>query len=156
MLAKAPPPGAIDLLLVDGEDYGDFGVGEDVFLGSRHFAENMPDGFEASFGVLLDMVGDRNLDIYIEGNSNRLAPEVVDRVWDLAARLGFGDIFHREVGYTLSDDHIPLNEAGIPTIDVIDFDYDYWHTLQDTVDKVSASSLEVVGTVMTRLVYAAR
>jgi Zn-dependent M28 family amino/carboxypeptidase len=156
MLAKTPPDVAIDLLLVDGEDYGDFSLDEDVFLGSRHFSENMPAGFEADFGVLLDMVGDRDLDIYIEGNSNRLAPEVVDRVWDLAARLGFGDIFHREVGYTLSDDHIPLNEAGIPTIDVIDFDYDYWHTLQDTLDKVSASSLEVVGTVMTRLVYRAR
>lgn len=156
MLATTPPPRAVDLLLVDGEDYGAFDPGEDVFLGSRYFSENMPDGFDARFGVLLDMVGDRDLDIYVEGNSNRLAPEVVDRVWDLAARLGFGDIFHREVRHTISDDHIPLNEAGIPTINVIDFDYDYWHTLQDTPDKVSASSLEVVGTVMARLVYRPR
>lgn len=153
MLATTPPPRPVDLLFVDGEDYGDFGLGEDVFLGSRHFAENMPDGFDASFGVLLDMIGDRDLDIYVEGNSNRLAPEVVDRVWGLAARLGFGDIFHREVRHTIADDHIPLNEAGIPTINVIDFDYDYWHTLLDTTDKVSASSLEVVGTVMSRLIY---
>jgi len=154
MLAAAPPPRAVDLLLVDGEDYGDFAVGADVFLGSRYFAANMPEGFDPSFGVLLDMVGDRDLDIYVEGNSNRLAPEVVDRVWGIAQRLGFGDVFHRNVRHTVNDDHIPLNEAGIPTINVIDFDYQgYWHTLEDTPDQVSASSLEVVGTVMTRLVY---
>jgi hypothetical protein len=99
------------------------------------------------------MVGDRDLDIYVEGHSNRLAPEVVDRVWNVAHRLGFGDVFHRSTRHTMTDDHIPLNEAGIRTIDVIDFDYPYWHTPEDTPDKVSASSLGVVGAVMTRLVY---
>ncbi len=158
MLAEEAPPRSVDILLVDGEDYGDFAVGLDVFLGSRHFAANMPEGYDAEFGVLLDMVGDRDLDIYVEGHSNRLAPEVVDRVWSIAQRLGFGDVFHRSTGYTMNDDHIPLNEAGIPTIDVIDFEYpdpanSYWHTPDDTPDKVSASSLGVVGAVMTRLIY---
>ncbi len=153
LLAQAPPPRAVDILLVDGEDYGDFAVGEDVFVGSRYFAANLPDGYRAEYGVLLDMVGDRDLDIYVEGNSNRLAPEVVDRVWNIARRLGFGDIFHRETRHTVNDDHIPLNDAGIPTIDVIDFDYDYWHTPEDTPDKVTASSLGAVGTVMARLIY---
>lgn len=153
MLAANPPPRAVDLLLVDGEDYGDFGLGKDVFLGSRYFVAHLPDGFDPRFGVLLDMVGDRDLDIYIEGHSNRLAPEVVNLVWDIAARAGFGDVFHRRVLHTINDDHIPLNEAGIPTINVIDFDYPYWHTLQDTPEQVSASSLDVVGTVMTRLLY---
>jgi Zn-dependent M28 family amino/carboxypeptidase len=156
MLKANPPPRSIDLLLVDGEDYGDFAVGRDVFLGSRYFAANLPEGYDAEFGVLLDMVGDRDLDIYIESHSNRYAPEVVYRVWNIAHRIGFGDVFHREVGYTVNDDHIPLNEAGIPTIDVIDFDgypETYWHTPEDTPDKVSASSLEVVGAVVTRLVY---
>jgi Zn-dependent M28 family amino/carboxypeptidase len=153
MMRQAPPPQGVDLLLVDGEDYGDFGLGRDVFLGSRYFAENLPADYSPRFGVLLDMVGDRDLEIYVEGNSNRLAPEVVDRVWNIARRLGFGDVFQRSTRHTLNDDHIPLNEAGIRTIDVIDFDYPYWHTPDDTVDKVSASSLGVVGTVMTRLVY---
>ncbi len=98
-------------------------------------------------------MGDRDLQIYVEGHSNRLAPEIVDLVWDIAARAGFGDFFHRRVRHTVNDDHLPLNEAGIPTINVIDFDYPYWHTLQDTPEQVSASSLDVVGTVMTRLLY---
>lgn len=153
MMDSTPPPQAVDLLLVDGEDYGDFGVGKDVFLGSRYFAANLPPDYDPRFGVLLDMVGDRDLDIYVESHSNRLAPEVVDRVWALAGRAGFGDVFHRSVRHTVNDDHIPLNEAGIPTINVIDFDYAYWHTPDDTLDKVAASSLDVVGTVMSRLVY---
>jgi glutaminyl-peptide cyclotransferase len=153
MLSQSAPPRGVDILLVDGEDYGDFAVGEDVFLGSRYFASNMPDGYAAEFGVLLDMVGDRKLHIYVEGNSNRLAPEVVDRVWNIAQRMGFGDVFHRETNYTINDDHIPLNDAGIPTIDIISWPYDYWHTPDDTPDKVSGSSLAVVGAVMTRLIY---
>lgn len=157
MLHRVPPPRGVDVLLVDGEDYGDFTAGHDVFLGSRYFASHLPQGYAAEYGVLLDMVGDRDLDIYVEGNSNQLAPDVVDRVWGVAHRLGFSDVFHRRVRHTINDDHIPLNEAGIPTINVIDFDdYPYWHTPEDTPDKVSASSLGVVGAVMTRLVYRGR
>ncbi len=154
MMSTTPPPRAVDVLLVDGEDYGDFGDGRDVFLGSRYFAANLADGYEPEFGVLLDMVGDRELEIYVEGNSNQLAPEVVDRVWNIAHRLGYRDVFRREIRHTINDDHIALNEVGIQTIDVIDFDYSpYWHTPQDTPDKVSASSLGVVGAVMARLIY---
>ncbi len=154
ILSNNPAARTVDILLVDGEDYGDFGQGKDVFLGSRYFASNLPPHLDVEFGVLLDMVGDRDLEIFVEGNSNRRAPAVVDRVWNTAQRLGFGDVFRRQVRHTINDDHIPLNDAGIPTIDVIDFDYPYWHTPQDTPDKVSGSSLGVVGTVMTRLIYA--
>lgn len=156
IMSQTPPPGAVDILLVDGEDYGDFSLGKDVFLGSRYFARNLPAGYDIEYGVLLDMVGDRDLEIFVEGNSNRLAPGAVDRVWNVAQRLGFGDIFQREVRHTINDDHIALNAAGIPTVNVIDFDYPYWHTAEDTPDKVSASSLGAVGTVMTRLVYSGR
>jgi Zn-dependent M28 family amino/carboxypeptidase len=154
MFRHDPPPRNVDILLVDGEDYGDFGVGKDVFLGSRYFASNLPDGYAAEYGILLDMVGDRDLEIFVEGHSNRLAPEVVDKVWNIAQRMGFSDVFQRQGRHTVNDDHIPLNEAGIPTINIIDFDYPYWHTPHDTPDKVSASSLGVVGAVITRLVYA--
>lgn len=154
MFKRSPPPRGVDLLFVDGEDYGDFSADRDVFLGSRHFAANMPEGYSAEFGVLLDMVGDRDLQLYVESYSNRRAPEIVDRVWSIARRMGFGDIFIRETGYTVKDDHLPLNDAGIPTINVIDFhEYAYWHTPDDTPDKVSASSLGVVGAVIARLVY---
>lgn len=159
MMSGSSPPHGVDLLLVDGEDYGDFSAvpDRDVFIGSRYFVANLPDGFEPEFGVLLDMVGDRDLDLYVEGYSNSYAPEVVDRVWNIAHNMGFGDVFHRSVGTSINDDHIALNEAGIPTINVIDFyDYPYWHTPYDTPDKVSASSLGVVGSVMTRLIYRGR
>ncbi len=103
------------------------------------------------------MVGDRNLEIYVESYSNEYAPEVVDRVWNIAHRLGFADVFQRQVRHSIKDDHIPLNEIGIPTIDIIDFDNPPgWHTPYDTPDKVSPSSLEVVGTVMARLIYRGR
>ena len=153
LLDSVPPPVGVDLLLVDGEDYGDFGADRDVFLGSRHFARNLPAGYRPLYGVLLDMVGDRELDLYIEGYSQQYAPEVVRRIWDLADRLGYGHVFHRSVGYYVRDDHIPLNEAGIPTANIIDFDYPYWHTPEDTPDKLSPESLEIVGHVLAALVY---
>ncbi len=157
MMRDSPPPRGVDLLLVDGEDYGDFTVDRDVFLGSRYFAANLPEGFEPEFGVLLDMVGGRDLDLYVEGYSNSYAPEVVDRVWNIAHNMGFGDVFHRSLGGPIRDDHIPLNEAGIPTINIVDCCHQpYWHTPDDTPDKVSASSLGVVGAVMTRLIYRGR
>ncbi|MBI4513853.1 MAG: M28 family peptidase [Gemmatimonadetes bacterium] len=148
-----PPPIGVDLLLVDGEDYGDFGAERDVFLGSRHFVAHRPAGYRPLYGVLLDMVGDRELDLYIEGYSQQYAPEIVRRVWDLADRIGYGNVFHRSVRHTVKDDHVPLNEAKIQTINIIDFDYPYWHTPDDTPDKVSGESLRAVGDVLAALVY---
>ena len=80
------------------------------------------------------------------------APEVVDRVWDRARDIGVEGWFRPSVRHTIGDDHIPLLEAGIRAIDVIDFDYPHWHTLQDTVDKTSAESLDIVGEVAMALV----
>lgn len=152
-----PPPIGVDLLLVDGEDYGDFSEDRDVFLGSRHFASNLPAGARPLYGVLIDMVGDRELDLYVEGYSQTYAPEIVRRVWDRAEEIGYGHIFHRSVRHTVRDDHIPLNEAGIATINLIDFDYGpgnaYWHTTADTPDKVSGESLKAVGDVLASLAY---
>jgi hypothetical protein len=157
MMRDSPPPYGVDLLLVDGEDYGDFTADRDVFLGSRYFAANLPEGFEPEFGVLLDMVGDRDLELPVESLSNSYAPEIVDRVWNIAHNMGFGSVFQRSLGGAIRDDHIALNEAGLPTINIVDCcDQPYWHTPDDTPDKVSASSLGVVGAVMTRLIYRGR
>ena len=71
ILSNNPAARTVDILLVDGEDYGDFGQGKDVFLGSRYFASNLPPHLDVEFGVLLDMVGDRDLEIFVEGHSNR-------------------------------------------------------------------------------------
>jgi glutaminyl-peptide cyclotransferase len=149
--AKAPA-GGVDLLFVDGEDYGNFADSNDVLIGSRYFAAHQPLGYPPLYAVLFDMVGDKNLDIYYEGNSQTVAPEVVDRVWRTARDLGYGRFFLPGVKHTLIDDHVSLQRAGVHAIDVVDFDYPYWHTTDDTIDKVAAASLQVVGDVAVALV----
>lgn len=151
-LKAKPPTVGVDLLFVDGEDYGNFADSNDVLIGSRWFAAHQPSGYPPLLGVLFDMVGDKNLDINVEGNSQAEAPEVVDRVWKMAAELRYGDIFIPQVRFTLIDDHVSLQKAGIHTIDVVDFNYPYWHTTQDTLDKVSAQSLQIVGDVAMALI----
>lgn len=151
-LALLPPLYGVDLLFVDGEDYGDFGAAEDVLIGSRYYSEHLdPEVPNPLFAVVWDMVGDSDLTIYQEYNSLRGAPEVVQRVWAQAEKLGYGRIFRQERGRMITDDHVPLLEVGIRAIDVIDLDYGpnngYWHTLEDTVDKLSVESLQAVGDV---------
>jgi hypothetical protein len=150
-LVRTPPTIGVDLLFVDGEDYGEF-PGADVLIGSRHYAGTLDRSALPLFAVVWDMVGDRDLQIYQEGNSVAGAPEVVDRVWARARELGYGSVFRDRVGYTMTDDHVPLLEAGVRAIDVIDFDdVPWWHTTEDTIDKVSAESLKIVGDVAVAL-----
>ncbi|HEX4601023.1 MAG TPA: M28 family peptidase, partial [Gemmatimonadales bacterium] len=154
--AKAPTLG-VDLLFTDGEDYGDDWAqwedpASDVLIGSRWFGAHQPAGYPPLFAVLLDMVADKDQQFYYEGNSKAFAPEVVDRVWHTAADLGYGRTFIPGVKHTLTDDHVALQKAGIHAIDVVDFDYPPWHTTEDTIDKVSAASLQVVGDVALALV----
>jgi hypothetical protein len=151
-LQREPPAYGVDLLFVDGEDFGDFGVDKDVFLGSRYFADNLPEDYRPLYAVVFDMVGDADLRLPQEGYSKDGAPEVVDRVWAKARELGLGHIFQSTVRDWVRDDHIPLQRAGIRAIDVIDFDYAAWHTTDDTLDKLSAQSLAIVGSVAVALV----
>lgn len=149
--ARAPASG-VDLLFADGEDYGDFADTNDVLIGSRWFAAHQPAGYQPLFAVLFDMVGDKDLQIYQEGNSVAFAPEVVQRVWRVAAERGHERQFVPSVRHTLTDDHVSLQKVGLHAIDVVDFDYPYWHTTEDTLDKVSAASLQIVGDVAVALV----
>jgi glutaminyl-peptide cyclotransferase len=152
-LKARPPKLGVDLLFVDGEDYGNFATdSNDVLIGSRYFASHRPAGYQPLFAVLFDMVADKDQQFYYEGNSQAFAPEVVDRVWRTAADLGYGRIFQPGVKHTLIDDQVALQHVGIHAIDVVDFDYPYWHTREDTIDKVSAASLQVVGDVAVALV----
>ena len=152
-LAAAPPTVGVDLLLVDGEDYGDFDRDVDVFIGSRWFADHLPaPGYRPLFGVVWDMVGDRDLQIYQETNSLQAAPEVVARVWEVARELGYGDVFIAQAKYAITDDHLPLIARGLRVIDVIDFDFPQHHRLGDDLSAVSAEALQVVGDVALRLV----
>ncbi|HYO46088.1 MAG TPA: M28 family peptidase, partial [Gemmatimonadota bacterium] len=152
-LARTPPGIGVDILLTDGEDWGHDPATyeteiEDMLLGARNFAGASGGAYRPLFGILLDMVGERNARFRWEQNSLRLAPEVVQRVWDTAEDIGHEEFFEQEVGQAVTDDHVVLNEAGIRTIDIIDFDYPHWHTPEDTPDKVAAITLGAVGDVL--------
>ena len=126
------------LVFFDAEDNGNaFGTGWD--LGSEYFV-SMLSGQPDSV-IILDMIGDKDLNIYMEGNSN---PDLNNEIWSVASELGYSQ-FIPKYKYNLIDDHTPFLNAGIRAVDVIDFDYPYWHTVEDTADKVSAESLQVVG-----------
>jgi hypothetical protein len=153
VLQRRAPSIGVDLLFVDGEDYGDFtATPQDVLIGSRHYAANQPAGAAPIYAVLFDLVADRELQIYQEGNSLIGAPEVVNLVWDTAKDLGYGGTFVASPRHTLIDDHLELQKAGLRAIDVVDFDYPAWHTPEDTIDKVSAASLQIVGDVAVALI----
>jgi len=147
VLNQRPSEFGVDLVFVDGEDYGDFGVGKDVLLGSKHYAAGLDESSMPLFAVVWDMIGDADLRILQEGHSVSRAPEVVERVWGKALELGYGRIFRPTVRSAISDDHVPLLNAGVRAIDVIDLDYPSWHTPDDTMDKISAASLQIVGDV---------
>lgn len=149
LLQATPPTLGVDFLFTDGEDYGEFGPPDvDVLLGAKYFAEHLPSpGYRPLFGVLWDMIGDRDLLIGKEGHSVERAGDVVDRVWRTATELGYGQYFNPgSIGH-VTDDHVPLLDKGLPVIDVIDLAFPWHHTPEDTIDKVSSASLKVVGDV---------
>jgi Zn-dependent M28 family amino/carboxypeptidase len=153
-LKKTKPNVGVDLLFTDGEDYGQFGPPEvDVLIGSKYFAEHLPSpDYRPLYGILFDMIGDKDLRIPYEMNSFQQAPDVVAKVWQTAADLGYGNIFVQESGGLITDDHIPLLNRGLRVIDVIDLTYAPHHTPNDTMDKISPRSLAIVGDVATALV----
>ena len=92
--------------------------------------------------VVVDMIGDADLNIYREITSSKT---LTDQIWQTAAGLGYADQFINQEKYAMLDDQTPFLNKGILAVDIIDFDYPYWHTTSDTLDKVSAGSLEIVG-----------
>lgn len=127
------------LVFFDAEDNGNI-PGWDWILGSRAFVEEVPMNPEAV--IIVDLIGDAKLNIHYEMNSNAALRE---DIWKTAEELGYGDVFLQNEKYSMLDDHIPFVEKGIPAVNIIDFDYAYWHTIEDTPDKVSAESLQSVG-----------
>lgn len=127
------------LVFFDAEDNGRL-EGWDWILGSRAFVEEVPVAPRAV--VIVDMVGDADLNIHYEKNSDRAIRE---QIWKTAEGLGYGNVFLQSEKFSMLDDHTPFVEKGIPAVNIIDFDYPYWHTTEDTIDKVSAESLHAVG-----------
>lgn len=162
ILKQNPVSYGVDLVFFDGEDYGQENDLGNYFLGSKYFAAQKPSDYNPAFGILLDMVGDKDAVFNKEGKSMLFAPEVVNMVWSIAAKLNAHSFSDAE-GNQIEDDHVPLNEAGINTIDIIDIDLvgadtgvprrNYWHSQKDTMDNISQDTLQQVGNVLTYLIY---
>jgi len=151
----------IDFMFFDLEDYGTSGDDASWCLGSRYWAKNMhkPNYF-AKYGILLDMVGGVNALFPKEKSSVDYASSVVDKVWKAAADIGYGNYFSPQTRQFVGiDDHIPLNEAGIPCIDIIEYNQttggfgDYHHTLKDNMSIIDKKTLKAVGQTMLEVVY---
>lgn len=170
MFKKKKPDVGVVMLLDDGEDYGDFqangGLGEGVELGSRYFAQHYREDKRLGvpdYGILLDMVGGKNMVLPLEKVSMRYAPGTLTKVFATAKKLGYGSIFRDDLQFEVNDDHVALNQVGMRVIDLIPYfgttdtqgvpSYTYWHTLEDTVDKCSPNALKAVGETVAEVIY---
>jgi len=127
------------LAFFDAEDRGHLD-GWPFSVGAQEMARRLE--LRPQAVIVVDMVGDADQNIYYEYNSDE---QLMRDIWSVAARLGYADNIIPKYRYNVIDDHVPFAELGIPAVDMIDFDYPYWHTLADTSDKVSPLSLERVG-----------
>ena len=132
----------IELVFFDAEDQGNLPSWEWI-MGSSAYADSLNDHPDAV--IIIDMIGDSDLNIFIEKNSDQ---NLAQEIWDSAAELGYGEQFINQPKHRIVDDHLPFIQAGIPAVLIIDFDYPYWHTLDDKIDKVSPESLKAVGDVI--------
>jgi glutaminyl-peptide cyclotransferase len=156
-LKDLPTQWGVDLVLFDGEElvFGNNAPHDDYFLGSKAFARSysgLVRGKRTQMryenGIVLDLIGGKNLQIKQEPKSREEAPQLMRQLWGVAAGLRINS-FRVEPGREVSDDHLALIEAGIPTVDLIDFDYPFWHTADDLPENCSAESLSDVGRVVT-------
>ena len=152
-----PPPIRVSIVLFDAEDMGRPGVPKSYARGSQFFAKNLPIK-KPDEAIILDMIGDKELHIPIERYSYQQNKDLVKKLWSLANKLNL-EAFESRIVHTIYDDHVPLwQEAKIPAIDIIDFNYpnrysNYWHTSQDTPDNCSAQSLGQVGNLLVHYIY---
>ena len=158
----------IDFVCFDAEDWGtpqwaDVADNADSWaLGAQYWSKNLPQGYEARYGILLDMVGGIGAKFYREGMSMQYAPEIVKKVWRAAREVGFGSYFPKEDGGVITDDHVPVNQfAKIPTIDIIPYYADCqqssfgptWHTLADNMENIDKNTLKAVGQTLVQVIY---
>jgi len=154
------PSVGVDIVFFDGEE-GDINQGSDYTnwkpLGSTYFAEHLSELYgnnKPASALVLDMVCDKDLRIYKEQSSVQNANDQVDSFWDIARKIN-SRVFQNKVAQSIKDDHTPLNQAGVPSFLLIDFEYPPFHTTGDTLDKCSAKSLETVARAVFEYTYSA-
>ena len=142
----------IDILLADAEDMGLYGKADSWAIGSKLFSEKYPNPLP-QFAICVDMVADKDLEIKIEKYSYQMAPQLINYLWDLAISKGYYN-FKKEIGPGIIDDHLSFSSATqVPSINIIDLDYVYWHTVEDIPENISKESLNIVGEVLMDLLY---
>ncbi len=134
----------IDIVFFDGEDLGREGHLEEYLLGSRYYADHLQEP-RPEQGILLDMCTESDLRIPLEAYSLRAAPRLCNQIWSAAEELGYGSTFVRESGLAIYDDHTQLIAAGVPMVDIIDFDFPEWHTRRDTPEVCDPHSMQIIG-----------
>lgn len=165
-IGKVNPGIGVDLVFVDLEDYGQqnddkYPQQDDTWaLGSQYWAKNIPQNYSPRYGILLDMVGGKNAVFPMEGTSMQYAPNVVHKIWNIAAQLGYGNYFTNDITGPTIDDHLYINKiAGIPTIDIVHYviskgDYPYFHHKHsDNINVIDTTTLQVVGNVLMNVIY---
>lgn len=167
LISQKPLGIGIDFICFDAEDYGtpqwsDERNEDSWCLGSQHWAAQPHKfGYRARFGILLDMVGGSGSTFAQEGFSKRYAAQVVERVWNTADQLGYGQFFPKEEGGYITDDHIPVNRiAGIPCIDIVPYFKNAssgfgptWHTINDNMEHIDKAVLKAVGQTVIQVIY---
>ena len=155
----------VDILLFDLEDQGDLNnstVATDTYaLGSKYWSENkVPSGYTAKFGILLDMIAAKGASFGKEAYSVKYAGQYVDKIWDLAAKMGKSNLFRDYDAGAIGDDHVNVIRAGIPMVDIINRPMtgesgfgSYHHTHKDNIDIISKDNLKAVGQVVTAIIY---
>lgn len=165
-IGKQAPEIGVDMLFVDAEDYGQSGGfsnhDNSWALGTQYWVDHMhysPDQLP-SYAILLDMVGGIGAKFHREFFSNRYAPQIVDRVWSIAAASGYGHRFVNLNGGSVIDDHVFVNKGGIPAIDIIESKHDAtgtfsptWHTVNDDMDNIDRGTLKAVGQTVLNVIY---
>ena len=160
LLNSNPQERGIDILLVDAEDYGAHDDDDSWALGTRYYAENMTDANRPTEAVLLDMVGGQGAVFNREYFSQRYAPALLDKMWASAARAGYSERFPNKLGGAINDDHVPLIQAGVPAIDIIEYNPSSgtgfnptWHTTADNLQAIDRATLKAVGQTLTNFIF---
>jgi len=167
-LRKSNPGIGIDLVFVDLEDYGQQSDEDSKYpkmkdswcLGSQYWAQNLPSGYSPRFGILLDMVGGKNPLFPMEGTSTIYAQSIIDKVWNVAAELGYGSYFSTQTTGPTTDDHLYINKiAHIPTIDIVHYDVDrgdypyFHHRHSDNMSVIDPATMQIVGNVLLKVIF---
>ena len=160
-IAQSQPAVGVDFICFDLEDYGDNGNADTWCLGSQYWSNNLhKPGYTAKYGILLDMVGAEHAVFPRESHSVEFASNIVNKIWNTASGIGYGDFFQNEViNFVGIDDHIWVNKAGVPCVDIIHYDKEshgfgkYHHTHSDNMQLISRTTLKAVGQTLNEVIY---